>query len=152
MGTFLSAGIPDDIKKNTGYFQFPIMDKNIPVAEDGSAECLNIPAKAKNKVDARKFLAFVGTPEISGRLAKTFGSLPANNQSPVPDDAIAKKGFDILSSTKGGIAQFYDRDMTKEMADEGMKGMQKFISNPGKLDEILQQLEKSRQRIYKIKA
>lgn len=152
MGTFLSAGIPEEIKKNTGYFQFPILDKNVPVAEDGSAECLNIPAKAKNKVDARKFLAFVGTPEISARLAKTFGSLPANNQSPVPEDPIAKKGFDILSSTQGGIAQFYDRDMTKEMADEGMKGMQKFINDPSKIDQILVQLEKSRQRIYKIKS
>lgn len=151
MGTFLSAGIPADIKNNTGYFQFPIIDKTIPVAEDGSAECLNIPAKAKNKPDARRFLAYVSKPEVSAQLAKTFGSLPANNMSPVPEDPIAKKGFEILSTTKGGIAQFYDRDMTKEMADEGMKGMQRFISDPTKIDEILSQLEKTRQRIYKKK-
>jgi len=52
-------------------------------------------------------------------------------------------------ATMGGIAQFYDRDMTKEMADEGMKGMQQFISDPSKLDSILAQLEATRKRIYK---
>jgi multiple sugar transport system substrate-binding protein len=150
MGTFLSAGIPEDVKQKTGYFQFPTINQSVKTAEDGSAECLMIPARAKNKEDARKFLQFVGTPEISSRLAKTFGSLPANNQSALPDDAIAAKGFQILSATQGGIAQFYDRDMTKEMADNGMKGMQKFVRKPQDLDSILEDLEKSRIRIYKL--
>jgi multiple sugar transport system substrate-binding protein len=136
------------VKQKTGFFQFPVLKTGVPLAEDGSAECLNIPAKAKNKVDARKFLAFVGTPEINARLAKTFGSLPANSRSAVPEDAIARRGFEILSATKGGIAQFYDRDMTKEMADEGMKGMQRFMSDPSKIDEILAQVEQQRTRIY----
>ena len=149
MGTFISAGIPAAVKSQTGFFQFPVIDPKIPVAEDGSAECLNIPTKAKNKVDARRFLAFVATPDIDGRLAATFGSLPANSRSPMPDDPIARRGFEILSKTTGGIAQFYDRDMTKEMADEGMKGMQRFMSDPSKIDEILSQLEQTRQRIYK---
>jgi len=150
MGTFLSAGIPEQIKENTGYFQFPTINKSVVTAEDGSAECLMIPARAKNKEDARKFLKFVSTSEISSRLAKTFGSLPANNQSPLPSDPIAGKGFKILSATQGGIAQFYDRDMTKEMADKGMKGMQKFIRKSQDLDSILEDLEKSRKRIYKL--
>ncbi|RKP46136.1 ABC transporter substrate-binding protein [Pararobbsia silviterrae] len=149
MGTFISGGLPDNVKAQTGYFRFPVVDPNVPVAEDGSADCLNIPARAKNKVDARRFLAFVGSAEIDGRLAKTFGSLPANNQAQVSDDPFAKAGFEILSSTKGGIAQFYDRDMNKEMADEGMKGMQRFVSDPSKLDAILSHLEETRQRIYK---
>ncbi len=39
--------------------------------------------------------------------------------------------------------------MTKEMADEGMKGMQQFMSDPTKLDAVLAQLEATRKRIYK---
>ena len=69
--------------------------------------------------------------------------------SPEPEDPISKIGFQILSSTPGGVAQFYDRDMTKEMADEGMKGMQQFIADPTKIDSILAQLEETRKRIYK---
>jgi multiple sugar transport system substrate-binding protein len=132
-----------------GYFQFPIIDAKVPTAEDGPVEALHIPAKAKNKADAHTFLAFMETPAISSKLAQGLGSLPANSKSPEPEDPISKIGFQILSNTKGGIAQFYDRDMTKEMADEGMKGMQQFVSDPTKLDEILAQLEQTRKRIYK---
>lgn len=149
MGTFMSPAVPTENKAVTGYFQFPVLDAKVPVAEDGSAEVLLIPSKAKNKAEARRFLAFVGTAEVSGRLAKAFGSLPANNKAPVPDDAIARQGFEILSSTKGGVAQFFDRDMDKEMADEGLKGMQRFLSDTSKLDEVLARLEQVRKRIYK---
>lgn len=149
MGTFISGGFADTVKSKIGYFQFPVMDPKQPIAEDGSADCLNIPARAKNKADARRFLAFMSRPEMNGALAKAFGSLPANNQAAVPDDPFAKKGFQILSNTKDGIAQFYDRDMTKEMADEGMKGMQRFVSDPSTLDAVLAHLEETRARIYK---
>src|SRR5580698_3648411 len=149
MGTFITGGFPASVKPEMGYFQFPIIDPKVPTAEDGPVESLHIPAKAKNKADAHTFLAFAETPAISAQLAKGMGSLPTNSQSPEPDDAISKTGFQILSQTTGGIAQFYDRDMTKEMADEGMKGMQQFVSNPSKLDDVLAQLEATRKRIYK---
>jgi multiple sugar transport system substrate-binding protein len=148
MGTFISAGFPADVKDQMGYFQFPIIDAKVPTAEDGPIECLNIPSKAKHKAEAHKFIAFVGTPEISARLAEGLGSLPANSKAPAPADPINKIGFQILSDTKGGIAQFYDRDMTKEMADEGMKTMQQFVADPTQIDALLTQLEATRKRIY----
>ena len=149
MGTFITGGFPANVKPEMGYFQFPIIDSKVPTAEDGPVESLHIPSKAKNKADAHAFLAFVETPEIGAQLATGLGSLSANSKSPEPEDPISKIGFQILANTKGGIAQFYDRDMTKEMADEGMKGMQQFISDPSKLDDVLAQLEQTRQRIYK---
>ena len=149
MGTFITGGFPASVKPEMGYFQFPIIDPKVPTAEDGPVESLHIPSKAKNKADAHAFLAFVETPEIGAQLATGLGSLSANSKSPEPEDPISKIGFQILANTKGGIAQFYDRDMTKEMADEGMKGMQQFVADPSKIDEVLAQLEQTRQRIYK---
>jgi len=86
---------------------------------------------------------------ISGEFAKGMGQLPSNNKAPEPQDPISKIGFRTLATTPGGIAQFYDRDMTKEMADEGMKAMQQFLSDPTQLDAILQRLEQTRKRIYR---
>jgi len=149
MGTFIAKGFPPAQAAQIGYFQFPIVDPAVPTAEEGPIESLHIPTKAKNKVDAHRFLAFAGTPQISAKLAEGLGSLPANSQSPAPKEPVSKIGFDILSATQGGIAQFYDRDMDKEMADEGMKGMQKFVNDPAALDAILNQLEQTRKRIYK---
>lgn len=149
MGTFFSAGLPEATRAEMGYFRFPIIDASVPVAEDGPVNVLIMPAKAKNKADARRLLAFMGTPQINGELAKGWGQLPSNNEAAEPQDPISKVGFHTLSTTTGGIAQFYDRDMTKEMADEGMKAMQQFYSDPTQLDSILQHLEATRKRIYK---
>jgi multiple sugar transport system substrate-binding protein len=38
--------------------------------------------------------------------------------------------------------------MQKEMADEGMKAMQQFYSDPSQIDALLVRLEATRQRIY----
>lgn len=149
MGTFIAKGFPAKLAPEMGYFQFPIIDAAVPTAEEGPTESIHIPAKARNKADAHRFIAFVGTPAISAKLAEGLGSLPANSKSPAPNDPISRIGFEILSNAKGGISQFYDRDMTKEMADEGMKGMQKFVSDPNKLDDVLNELEQARKRIYK---
>lgn len=149
MGTFFSAGLPPATRSEMGYFRFPVIDASIPIAEDGPVNVLIMPAQAKNKADARRLLAFMGTPEINGELAKGWGQLPSNNKAAEPQDPISKVGFHTLSSTTGGIAQFYDRDMTKEMADEGMKAMQQFYSDPSQLDSILKHLEATRKRIYK---
>jgi multiple sugar transport system substrate-binding protein len=149
MGTFFSAGLPAATKAQMGYFRFPVIDQAVPLAEDGPVNILMVPAKASNKKDARRLLAFIEQAPLNGELAKGWGQLPSNNQAPEPQDPISKIGFQILSSTPGGVAQFYDRDMTKEMADEGMKGMQQFYSDPGQLEQILARLEQARQRIYK---
>lgn len=149
MGTFIAKGFPAKLAPEMGYFQFPIIDASVPTAEEGPTESIHIPAKARNKADAHRFVAFVGTPAISAKLAEGLGSLPANSKSPAPADPISRTGFEILANAKGGVSQFYDRDMTKEMADEGMKGMQKFVSDPSKIDDILNDLEQARKRIYK---
>ncbi|CAG4919795.1 hypothetical protein R69919_04751 [Paraburkholderia gardini] len=149
MGTFFSASIPASVKPETGFFRFPIVDANVPTAEDGPVNVLLVPAKAKNKVDARRLLAFMETPQINADLARGWGQLPSNSKAEEPDDPISKVGFQTLASTTGGIAQFYDRDMTKEMADEGMKAMQQFYSDPSQLDSLLARLEAIRKRIYK---
>jgi multiple sugar transport system substrate-binding protein len=148
MGTFFSASFPASIKDQIGFFRFPVIDPSVPMAEDGPVNVLLIPAKAKNKADARRLLAFMEQPKINAELAKGWGQLPSNSQAAEPDDPISKVGFQTLANTKGGIAQFYDRDMTKEMADEGMKAMQQFYSDPSQLDSILAHLEETRKRIY----
>jgi multiple sugar transport system substrate-binding protein len=148
MGTFFSAGIPSSVKDQIGFMRFPVIDPKVPMAEDGPVNVLLIPAKARNKADARKLLAFMETPKINSELAKGWGQLPSNSQAAPPEDAISKVGFQTLANTKGGIAQFYDRDMQKEMADEGMKAMQQFYSDPSQLDAILARLEATRKRIY----
>ncbi|NRB19142.1 MAG: extracellular solute-binding protein [Rhodobacteraceae bacterium] len=140
------AGLSDD---QLGFFQFPLINPDVPLAEEAPTDTLHIPANASNKEDARKFLAFLATADAQTKINETLGQLPIHKDATVGDDKFLQAGYAMLSATDGGIAQFFDRDAPAEMAKIGMEGFQEFMVKPERLDAILARLEKTRQRVYK---
>ncbi len=138
------AGMTDD---SLGFFPFPEISPDVGRAEDAPTDTIHIPSGAKNKEDARKFLAFLASAEQQTKINATLEQLPVNNQSEVIDDPFLQQGFEMLS-TADGLAQFFDRDAPAEMAKVAMEGFQEFMVKPGDIDRILERLEKARQRIY----
>jgi len=149
IGNFITPFFSDEIEPNMGFFQFPSINPNIELAEDAPTETLHIPAGAKNKEDARRFLAFMTRPDIQGPLNETIGNLPTNNQAPIPDDRFLEAGSELLGNTRA-TAQFYDRDTDPEMAKIGMQGFQEFMVDPDQVENILERLEAERQRIFEL--
>ncbi len=139
------AGLTDE---QLGFFQFPTINPDVPMAEDAPTDTIHIPANAKNKEDAKKFLAYLARADVQTEINKTLGQLPINKESQVGDDKFLQAGYEMLSNTEGGIAQFFDRDYPAEMAKAGMEGFQEFMVKPDRLDAILERLEKVRQRVY----
>ncbi len=148
IGNFIVPFFTDDIKENMGFFQFPVINPEVPLSEDAPTDTVHIPSAAQNKEDARKFLAFVARPEIQTEVNKLLGQLPTNRHAEVGDDRFLQQGFAMLNEAHA-MAQFYDRDTNPEMAKAGMEGFQEFMIKPERLDRILKRLEKTRQRIFK---
>jgi len=148
MGNFLTANFPAEMEGKMGFFQFPIIDSSIAKAEDAPMDTIHIPSKAKNKVDARKFLAFVARPENQALINNTMLQIPTNNKAKVKQDPFLSKGVAMLNEASG-TAQFYDRDTDPAMAKEGMKGFQEFMVHPERLEKILKRLDKVSQRTFK---
>ncbi|MGY3570615.1 ABC transporter substrate-binding protein [Vibrio paucivorans] len=148
MGNFLTANFPEDVKDKMGFFQFPIIDPNVPKAEDAPMDTIHIPSKAKNKEDARKFLAFVARAENQQLINEMMLQIPTNNKAKVKNDPFLNKGVEMLN-TASGTAQFYDRDTDPAMAKEGMKGFQEFMVHPERIDKILKKLDKVSKRTFK---
>ena len=149
LGNFI---IPDlmraGLKGKIGYFQFPVIDGSVRTYEEAPTDSMHIPARAKNKKDAKKLLAFLGRADIQKIIADASGNLSTNNQSPPPTDEFLNFGFKVLSES-AGLAQFYDRDTPPEMAKEGMKGFQEFMVKPDREKQIRQRIERARKRIFK---
>jgi multiple sugar transport system substrate-binding protein len=139
------AGLSDD---QLAFMQFPVINPDVPLAEEAPTDTIHIPANAKNKEDAKKFLAYLARADVQTQINETLGQLPINKDSSVGDDKFLQQGYQMLSSTEGGIAQFFDRDAPAEMAKAGMEGFQEFMVKPDRLDAILERLEKVRQRVY----
>ncbi len=144
VATFKDGGMTDD---TLGFMPFPEITPGVPRAEDAPTDTIHIPAGAKNKEDAKKFLAFLAQPDTQTRINEILGQLPVNNQSSVGDDPFLQQGFAMLSDAYA-LAQFFDRDAPAEMAKLGMEGFQEFMVRPENLDQILDRLEKARLRIY----
>ncbi len=142
---YKNAGLTED---QIDFFQFPEITPGLPRAEEAPADAFFIPARAKNKEDARKFLAFIAQPDIQTEWNNTIGQLPINNQATVGDSKFLKEGFETLS-TAAGLAQFYDRDAPAQMAKAGMEGFQEFMLDTSKMDAILERLDKVQEEVYK---
>lgn len=145
VATFKDGGMTND---NLGFMVFPEITPGIPRAEEAPTDTIHIPAGAKNVEDAKKFLAFVARADVQTKMNGTLGQLPTNKDASVDTtDPFLVSGFEALSSAYA-LAQFFDRDAPAEMAKAGMEGFQEFMVKPDRLDDILERLEKVRQRVY----
>lgn len=150
MGNFavapmLEAGLKED---QLGFMQFPEITAGLPMAEDAPTDTVHIPAKAKNKEDARKFLAYLARADVQSKMNDTLKQLPVNKDASRPTDKYLSAGFTMLSNAYA-LGQFYDRDAPAEMAKDGMDGFQRFMLKPDSRAEILKKLEEVRLRAYK---
>jgi multiple sugar transport system substrate-binding protein len=142
------AGLTDD---QIDFYQFPTI-ADVPQGEDAPTDTFHIPSGASNKDNARAFLQYVTSADVQTEInsGAGLGQLPVNSASGVDSDEFLEQGFDMLSNNaQGGVAQFFDRDFTAEMASIGMEGLQEFMVFPDNLDDILERLEEARERIYK---
>ena len=146
VGVFKEGGMTND---NLGFMVFPEITPGIPRAEEAPTDTVHIPAGAQNVEDAKKFLAFMASPEAQTKWNAAVGQLPTNKNASVnAEDPFLVAGFEMLSTAEGGIAQFFDRDAPAEMAKIGMEGFQQFMVQPDQIDAILERLEQARARIY----
>jgi len=147
VGVLKEGGMTND---TLGFMPFPTINPDVARAEEAPTDTIHIPAGASNVDDAKTFLAFMASADAQTKMNAAIGQLPINSAATVAaDDPFISAGFELLSTTPGGIAQFFDRDAPAEMAKLGMEGFQEFMVYPDHLDDILNRLEAARQRIYK---
>jgi len=139
-----SAGVIDDVD----FFQFPVINPAVGMYEDAPTEAYLIPSGARNVEEAKLFVEFVSRPDILADFAYEVGNIPPNKYSRPPEDRFTIAGFEMLNAADG-LAQFYDRDTSPEMASVGMQGFQEFMVKPEREDAIRQRLEGERQRLFK---
>ncbi|MEQ5842879.1 extracellular solute-binding protein [Paraburkholderia acidicola] len=150
MGTFAvapmkEAGLGED---RLGFMPFPAITPNLPRAEEAPIETVHIPSKAKNKVDARRFLTYMSRADVQAKFGAMTEELPVSRNAPAPTDPYLKAGATMLADA-AGLSQFYDRDAPAEMAKAGMDGFQHYMLQPDARDAVLTRLEQVRQRVYK---
>ena len=146
VGVFKEGGMTND---NLGFMVFPEITAGLARAEEAPTDTIHLTSGSKNPDDAKLFLAYMASAEAQSKWNAAVGQLPTNNNATVdPADPFLVAGFEALSTSTGGIAQFWDRDADAEYAKAGMEGFQQFLVQPEELEAILERLEATRLRLF----
>ena len=148
MGDFIRDSLPEEVEADLDFFRFPIIDPSMPIGEDAPTDGFFLSANAANPEAAKEFLAYLGSVEVQTYNAETLGRLPTN--SGVDRSLFTEsqqKGMELIDGADF-VAQFYDRDTTPEMADEGMNAFMAFWDDPDSIETLLADLEAARQEIF----
>jgi ABC-type glycerol-3-phosphate transport system substrate-binding protein len=150
MGQFIQDSVPDNVKGDMDFFQFPVIVPGVPMGEDAPTDGYMIPAKAKNVADAKTFLKFLASTDAQKIQVEKVGRVVTNTDIPLSlYPPATQKGINMMKGVDT-VAQFYDRDTLPEMAEKGMNAFMEFWYKPDSIKQILDQLEKERQRIFKM--
>ena len=148
IGNFIVANFPPEMRDKMDFAPFPLIDVSVGRYEEAPMNSLHIPARARNKEDARKFLAYVLRPEVQEKINAAMLTIPVNRKASVADDPFLRKGRDLLSRADG-LMQYFDRETSEDLATVAMKGFQEFMVDPDRLDQVIESIERARKRIYK---
>jgi multiple sugar transport system substrate-binding protein len=147
IGNFITPNFPPELDEHMAFFAFPEITPGVGRYEEAPMNSLHIPARARNKDDARKFLAFVARHDVQEQINDALLQIPVNRDAGIGDDRFLAIGRELLEQADG-LTQYLDRDTSEDLATVAMKGFQEFMVRPDRLDQILADIERARQRIY----
>jgi len=147
IGNYIVANFPRDVRDRMAFAPFPALRPDMRRFEDAPMNTLHVPARARNKADARRFLAYVLRADVQQDLNRAMLQIPVNTRAGIAPDRFLAAGRELLSGADG-LAQFFDRDTSEDLANIAMKGFQEFMLRPERLDAILETIERARLRIY----
>jgi multiple sugar transport system substrate-binding protein len=147
IGNYIVPNFPPAVRERMDFVRFPIVNPAVPAFEEAPMNTLHIPARAANKADARKFLAFVMRADVQEEINRATLTIPVNTRAAVADDRFLVQGRELLRNA-AGLSQFFDRDTSEDLAVVAMKGFQEFMLNPQRADAVLAGIERARARIY----
>jgi multiple sugar transport system substrate-binding protein len=147
IGNYIVANFPADVRASMAFAPFPRLRNDVGRYEDAPMNTIHIPAGARHKDAARRFLAFVLRADVQEALNRVMLQIPVNTRAAIADDPFIAQGRELLQHADG-LAQYFDRDTSEDLANVAMKGFQEFMLQPARIDAILDTIERARHRIY----
>ncbi|HON88694.1 MAG TPA: extracellular solute-binding protein [Spirochaetales bacterium] len=139
--------IPKDDRENIGIAVFPSRNGQGLVYAD--MEGFVVHAKAQNKANARKFLAYIVAPENQEAMSLPFSRLPANLSGKQSSSELeATKA--LLSGTRTVVVSM-NQNMPAAAVSAAIAELVNIFSLPSNLPLYLQNLEAKRVELFKVK-
>ena len=147
IGNYIVANFPPDVRARMAFAPFPAVRDGVGRFEEAPLNTVHIPSAARHKAEARRFLAFMLRADVQEAWNRATLQLPANLTAGIADDRFLAAGRALIAGADG-LAQYFDRDTSEDLALVAMKGFQEFLLQPARLPAILERIEQARARVY----
>jgi multiple sugar transport system substrate-binding protein len=151
IGTFFADAAPKDQLDDIDFFQFPIIDSSVPVAEEGPTDGFFASARSAHVTGTKEFLSYMATAEAQEIYVKASTStiLPANSSAKVASSPLVDKGKRMLADAKE-ITQFFNRDSSDALQPTADTALIKFFDKPDQVDSILADWQVAAQKVWQV--
>jgi multiple sugar transport system substrate-binding protein len=149
VGAFITSAVPADVVDDVDFFRVPIIDPNVPVAEEAPTDGYFASAKSRNPQGAKDLLSYLASPSAQQEFIKLSKSsnLPTSQQVDTSSFApLVQKGIKHLNDTKS-ITQFFNRDSSDELQTTADTALTKFLDKPNDVDTILAGWQSSAKKV-----
>lgn len=143
LGNFMTQLIPPVMKDKIGFFAFPGMQNEYPRYELAPTDVLVLAKNSNNPELAKQFISFFARPEQQVIFNSKINQLPTHGNATVRGD-LNQAGVELLSNSDG-LAQYYDRDAPKVLADKIIPLWVEFLKH-GDVKNTAQKMELARQQ------
>lgn len=148
-GTFFADAAPKDALDDLDFFQFPILDPAVPVAEEGPTDGFFASARTPHVAEVKEWFKYVATAEAQELYIKNSSGtvLPTNPSAKDNGTPLVQKGRKMLADAKE-ITQFFNRDSSDALQPTADAALIRFIQKPNELDSILSDWQTAAQKVW----
>ncbi|MFG1628449.1 ABC transporter substrate-binding protein [Kribbella sp. NPDC049227] len=150
IGTFFADSAPKDALDDIDFFQFPIIDPAVPVAEEAPTDGYFASKKAKDPEGVKKLMTWLATAEAQEIYVQSSSgtAIPANPDGKSADTPLVKKGKAMIESA-AELTQFFNRDSSDALQPTADAALTKFLDKPDQIDQILKTWQTAAQKVFK---
>ncbi len=150
IGTFFADSAPKDALDDIDFFQFPIIDPAVPVAEEAPTDGYFASKKAKDPEGVKKFMTWLATAEAQEIYVQSSSgtAIPANPDGKSADTPLVKKGKAMIEGA-AELTQFFNRDSSDALQPTADAALTKFLDKPDQIDKILKDWQAAADKVFK---
>ncbi|MBP2472443.1 multiple sugar transport system substrate-binding protein [Crossiella equi] len=149
IGTFFADSAPKDALDDIDFFQFPILDPAVPVAEEGPTDGFFASSRTPRQDQVKEFLKYAATaPAQELYIRNSSGTiLPTHPSAKDSGTPLVAKGRAMLREAKE-ITQFFNRDSSDALQPTADNALIRFIQRPHEIGSILTEWQAAAAKVW----
>ena len=148
LGEWLSEAYPDGMPDTFDFFTFPLLNPEVDQGEIIHVYGAYMWAEARNPIEARALLAYLGSADSQASIGETLNRLAAHRGvDPGIYSEVYQRGLTFIAEAEN-MTQLFEFNTDRIVAGNGLPLFEQFLRDPTAIDSVIAEFERQRQLAY----